>query len=738
MNISFSFKIFSGCFLLKRTTIRIVGMHCANCAQTLEKALSSTRGVKEAFVNFGAEMAVVVYDEEKLTEDELRAVVRKTGYKAVGEKPDVVQAARRKEIEKVKKRFLFALVFTVPVAVLTFSHLLGVEIPQGFPLKEVMFLLTTPVVFYAGRGFFEGAYRSFQNRMANMDSLVVMGVSAAYFYSLATTFFIEGSVYYETAALLVTFILFGKYLEAVSKGKASEAIQKLAGLQAKNALVLKGRKEVETPIEFVNLGDIVVVKPGEKIPVDGVVISGSSSVDESIVTGESMPVQKSKGDKVVGGIMNKHGMLRIKVTEVGKDTVLSRIVKMVEEAQGSKPPIQRLADTIAAYFVPAVFVIAAMTFLYWNSSIGFQFALGTAIAVLVIACPCALGLATPTAVLVGTGKGAEHGVLIRHGAALETVGKVDTIIMDKTGTLTVGEPEVTDVIASGVSKGNLLSIAASVEKASEHPLADAVVKKAGRMRLKKVRSFRAVPGKGVRAVIGKKRVILGSKAFAKHERVGLKEVADSIDRLESEGKTVIVVAADRKLLGLIAVADTLRKDSKKAVEKLRKVGINIVMATGDNLRTAEAIARQVGIDQVEAEVLPEDKIRIVRKHQRAGERVAMVGDGVNDAPALAQADVGIAVGAGTDVAVEAGDIVLVRSSISDVVSAVDLSRKTLGKIKQNLGWAFVYNIAALPIAAGALYTSIGLLLRPEIAAFAMAMSSVSVVTNSLLLKRARI
>ncbi|MBA7665541.1 Copper-exporting P-type ATPase [subsurface metagenome] len=573
-----------------------------------------------------------------------------------------------------------------------------------------------------------------------MNVLVALGTSAAYFYSLAATFFIGGKVYYETAALLITFILLGRMLESIAKGRTSEAIKKLMGLQAKVARVMRGGSETEIPVEEVSVGDIVVIRPGERIPVDGIVKEGFSSVDESMITGESIPIEKKTGDGVIGATLNKSGMLRFEATKVGKDTTLFQIIRLVEEAQGSKAPIQRLADKISGYFVPTVVGIALIAFLIWYFIVGspFLFALMAAIAVLIIACPCALGLATPTAIIVGTGKGAENGILIRGGESLERAHKLDTIVFDKTGTLTKGEPSLTNIFpAEGWTEKEVLKLAAIAESGSEHPLGEAIVKGARDrgVQVDDADYFSAIPGHGVEAKYKGKRILLGTRMLMRDNDIDIQGIEEELRALESGGKTAVILAQDKDAIGILAVADTLKEYSKAAVQILQKMGLEAIMLTGDNERTAKAIAEQLGINRVLAEVLPQDKRAEIKKLQEEGKMVTMVGDGINDAPALVQADIGIAIGTGTDVAMEAADITLIKGDLRDVVTAIQLSKRTMSKIKQNLFWAFFYNSAGIPIAAGALYPLLGILLRPEIAAFAMAMSSVSVVSNSLLLKR---
>ncbi|MEM4181784.1 MAG: copper-translocating P-type ATPase [Candidatus Pacearchaeota archaeon] len=619
---------------------------------------------------------------------------------------------------------------------------LNIEIPYK---NIILLLLATPIQFIVGYRFYRGAFLALKAKTANMDTLIAIGTSAAYFYSFFVVLFpniLGDNVYFETSSIIITFIILGKWLEAVTKGKASEAIKKLMGLQPKNAIVIRDGKEVQIPINEVIVGDIIVVKPGQKIPVDGIVIDGISSVDESMITGESMPIEKKKGDTVIGATINKHGSFKFKATKVGKDTALNQIIKLVEEAQGSKAPIQRLADKVSSYFVPAVISIAILAFIFWYFILGesFVFSLSIFIAVLIIACPCALGLATPTAIMVGTGKGAENGILIKGAEALENAHKLTTIVFDKTGTLTEGKPVVTDILAVGrLDKKEILKYAAISEKKSEHPLADSIINKAReeKMKIPDAKFFKAIPGHGIIAKYNKNEILFGNRNLMKKHKIKIETFEEKISNLENEGKTVMILAVNRKVVGLIAVADTLKEFSKEAVQKLHKMGKEVIMITGDNKRTANAIARQLGIDYVLAEVLPEDKEKEISKLQKKGKIVAMVGDGINDAPALARADIGIAIGAGTDVALETGQIVLVKNDLRDVVTAIDLSNYTIKKIKQNLFWAFFYNSMGIPIAAGLLYPFTGFLLNPIIAGIAMAFSSVSVVSNSLLMKKYR-
>src|SRR3989344_4399206 len=691
---------------MKTTHLAIGGMHCASCANILTRALSKVPGVASANVNYGTEKATVSHDDA-VSVEQLIAAIESKGYQAIPSSSQIDPHAQRlkqqAEIARYEQLFKLSLLFAVPATIIGMFMMrdgfifLGYEIPMGM---MILFVLATPIQFIVGWQFYQGAWAALKNRSANMDSLIALGTSAAYFYSLYLAFYANEKIgqYFEISAILITFVILGKWLEVKAKGKTSEAIQKLMGLSPKTAVVIRDGKEI---------------------------------------TIQSIPVEKITGSIVIGGTVNKHGSFRFKATKVGTDTTLSRIVKLIEDAQGRKAPIQRFADQISAYFVPIVIFIAIATFFIWHYWIGqeFSFALIAAVSVLVIACPCALGLATPTAIMVGTGEGAHQGILIKGGDALETAHKINYVIFDKTGTLTKGTPEVTDLIALKDSEKDLLQLAGSLEQESEHPLAEAIVKEAKnkKLTLQRVSGFKAVPGHGITAKIGSKTYFLGNEKLLTQYKISVDKIRTKKTALEEQGKTVMIVANEKEVLGLVAVADTLKETSKEAVQELQDLGVEVYMITGDNERTAKAIARQCGIKNVFAEVLPEDKANNVKKLQEQG-KVAMIGDGINDAPALAQADIGIAMGSGTDVAMETGNIVLMRNDLLDIPKTIKISKMTMSKVKQNMFWALVYNVLGIPIAAGVLFSYTGWLLSPIIAGGAMALSSVSVVTNSLLLK----
>ncbi len=718
---------------LLKTTLIVEGMTCAACSSRVEKVLNKQEGVVKATVNLSTNKAVVEYPSGVIDEDILVKIIEKAGYKAeieIERDLDREKELREKEIKSLKTSFIFSAALSLPLFSAMFFHMAGIHtiLTNGW----FQLILATPVQFLIGYRFYKGAYNSLRGGGANMDVLVSMGTSSAYFYSIYNLITGVHEYYFEASAVIITLILLGKTFEAVAKGKTSEAIKKLIGLQPKTARIIKDGVEMDISIEKVEIGDIVVVRPGERIPVDGIVVEGNSAVDESMITGESIPIDKTVDDEVIGATINKFGTFKFRATKIGKDTVLSQIIKLVEDAQGSKAPVQRLADKIAGVFVPVVVVIALITFLGFYFIVGnFNIGLINAVAVLVIACPCALGLATPTAIMVGTGKGAENGILIKSGEHLERAHKIDTIVFDKTGTITKGEPEVTDIISfNDMGRDEILRIAASVERTSEHPLGQSIVKKSEEelLKLLEPEKFMAIPGKGLKATFEGKEVFIGNRKLMSDNNISIANGEEILLKLEEEGKTAMLLSLDNKLSGILAVADKIKETSRDAIEELKNMGLDIYMITGDNERTAKAIAKEVGITNVLAEVLPENKAEVVEEIKSRGKNVGMVGDGINDAPALAAADVGFAIGTGTDVAMEAADITLMRGDLSSIVTAIRLSHRTMRTIKQNLFWAFFYNSIGIPFAA------LGFL-DPMIAGAAMAFSSVSVVTNSLRLKK---
>ena len=742
---------------MDKKTYSIKGMHCASCVNVLERSLKKIDGVSDANVNLATEKATISFNLKKVNEKSLALAVSNAGYEMVLEdenmQRDHMKMGKEEELKRLRNKVIVSLFLGSLILWGSFPGLMNTSpsILQNFSLQ---LLLALPVQFWAGLEFYKAAIPAFKHRNANMDTLVAIGTSVAFFYSLTVVLFpqvlkqigVEAAPYFDVSTIIIGLILLGRYFEAKAKAGTSEAIKKLIGLSAKTARVVRSGKEIDISIEEVLLGDAIRVRPGEKIPVDGVILEGESSVDESMVTGESLPVEKVKGANVIGATINKQGTFVYKATKVGSDTMLSQIIKLVQEAQGSKAPIQRVADLISSYFVPIVIMLSLATFVVWfdfGPEKGFIFALLSMVSVLIIACPCAMGLATPTAVMVGTGKGAENGILIKDAKSLEIAHKVNTVVFDKTGTLTNGKPVVTDLVLSQNSKlktQNVLQLAASLESVSEHPLALAIVQKANdsKLKLSKITAFKAVVGHGVEGKVGKERILLGNKRLMEKEKIKIDGVQNEIVRLEKEGKTVMILVVEKTVSGLIAVADTVKENAKEGISNLEKMGIETVMITGDNKQTAEAIAKSLGIKRVLSEVLPSQKEEEVRKIQSEGKVVAMVGDGINDAPALAAADIGIAMGSGTDVAIEAADITLINKDLRSVSWAVNLSKKTMRTIKTNLFWAFGYNIILIPVAMGALYPFFNILLNPIFASAAMALSSVSVVTNSLSLKRVNI
>lgn len=746
---------------LNQTIIPISGMTCASCAKAVERSVGKLDGVQTVDVNLATEKASISYIPEKVKLSEIKEAIKKAGYEPRdAENKNAVdedKIRKEKEVKSLWIKFIVSAVFAIPLFYIAMGQM--IKEPFGpLPLPQIInpdinplnfgliqLFLTIPIVI-AGYKFYTIGTKAILSKSPNMDSLIAIGTGAALSYSLYSLYLTFNgdmmaihNMYFESAGVIITLVLLGKFLESVAKGKTSEAIKKLMGLSPKTAIIIKDNKEIEIPIEEVEVGDVIVVKPGSKIPVDGIVVEGHTSVDESMLTGESIPVEKSVGSHVVGASINKNGTIKFKAEKVGSDTAISQIIKLVEDAQGSKAPIAKLADVISGYFVPIVFAIAVIVSIAWFiSGKDIEFALSIFIAVLVIACPCALGLATPTAIMVGTGKGAENGILIKGGEALESTHKINTIVFDKTGTITEGKPVVTDIITDGdINKDELLKIAASAEKGSEHPLGEAIVKEGEKknLGLYNIDKFVAIPGHGIEVEIESKGILLGNKKLMQDRKIALRKLEEISDKLAAEGKTPMYIAINNKIAGIIAVADIVKESSAKAIMKLHDMGIEVAMITGDNKKTADAIARQVGIDKVLAEVLPQDKSSEVKKLQSEGRFVAMVGDGINDAPALAQADIGMAIGSGTDVAMESADIVLMKSDLMDVPTAIKLSRSTMRNIKENLFWAFAYNVIGIPIAAGVLYLFGGPLLNPVIAALAMAFSSTSVLLNALRLKR---
>lgn len=735
---------------IKTYSFKVEGMTCSACSSRVERVTKKADGVENASVNLATEKLNITFDEDKIKINDIKNIVEKAGYKLIVQE----NKNTKKEIEPYKKlwyRFIGSLIFTLPLLIISMGHMVGMPLPKIIDPMEnplnfaiLQLVLTIPVMII-GYKFYVVGFRNLIKLSPNMDSLIAIGTSAAVIYGLFAIYKITHGeadyamhLYFESAVVILALITLGKYLEAVSKGKTSDAIKKLMGLAPKTANIIRDNKEMTVPIEEVIVGDIVIVKPGEKLPVDGIIKEGRTSIDESMLTGESLPIEKNINDKVIGASINKTGYIKYEATKVGDDTALAQIIKLVEDAQGNKAPIAKLADIISSYFVPIVIVLSIVASLGWYlSGESTVFSLTIFISVLVIACPCALGLATPTAIMVGTGKGAENGVLIKGGEALETTYKINTIVFDKTGTITEGKPKVTDILVKNLSKEEILILAASAEKGSEHPLGEAIVKEAveNSLELKNLTRFNAIPGQGIEVEIENKNILLGNKKLIDNKEINLEGFEAKASELAENGKTPMYLAIDGKIEGIIAVADTVKENSKKAIDALHNMGIKVAMITGDNEKTAKAIAKEVGIDIILAEVLPEDKANEVKKLQKNNNIVAMVGDGINDAPALVQADIGIAIGSGTDVAIESADIVLMKSDLVDVIKAIQLSKATINNIKQNLFWAFGYNVLGIPIAMGILHIFGGPLLNPMIAAGAMSLSSVSVLLNALRLRK---
>ena len=735
-------------------SLKIGGMTCASCSKAVERVVKKLDGTISANVNLATEKLTVEFEKEKTSLSEIKKAIEKSGYKVLNnedENIDKDKARKEKERKALFKRFIYSVIFTVPLLIISMGSMMGLKLPNiidpmknSFNFALVQFILTT-IVIIIGNKFFKVGFKSLFKGSPNMDSLISIGSLASYLYSVyamieiynGNSHAVHDKLYFESAATILTLITLGKYLETKTKGKTSEAIKKLMGLSPKTATIEKDGKEISISIDDVEVGDIIIVKPGEKLPVDGVVISGMTSIDESMLTGESIPVEKVEGSKVIGASINKNGLIKYKATKVGSDTTLSQIIKLVEEAQGSKAPIARLADVVSGYFVPIVIILALVSSIGWYIyERDFIFSLTIFTSVLVIACPCALGLATPTAIMVGTGKGAELGVLFKNGTALEETHKIQTVVFDKTGTITEGKPKVTDIINYGIEEDELLAIAASSEKGSEHPLGEAIVLEAENRKVKfrELESFKAISGKGITCTIENKEIILGNDKLMSAYNIDIEKSNEAYNKLANEGKTPMFIAVNGELGGMIAVADTVKPSSKKAIERLHSMGIKVAMLTGDNKVTAKAIAKEVNIDVVISDVLPNEKSNVIETFQKENRKVAMVGDGINDAPALAKADIGIAIGSGTDVAIESADVVLMKSDLEDVAIAIKLSKKTIANIKENLFWAFGYNTLGIPIAMGILHVFGGPLLNPMLAALAMSFSSVSVLLNALRLK----
>ncbi|MGB9721789.1 MAG: heavy metal translocating P-type ATPase [bacterium] len=727
----------------EKKTVKVGGMHCATCVSTVEKSLKKLDGTIDVVVNLSTEEAHITYEPQKVSIKDLKSAIEDAGYEYLGTADDttgeLAEKYRTESLKKMRLRIIIGFIAGIPLMVLMYLPLHHIE----FPIHILLFIISTPVFIYLVYPIFIAGFKALKNKNLNMDVMYSMGIGVAFIASVMGTFNIilnREFLFYETAILLATFLTLGRYLETNAKGKTSEAIKKLMGLQPKSATVIRNGDEIEIPIQDLSVGDVVMCKPGQRIPTDGEVIEGMSLVDESMVTGEPLPVLKKTGDKVIGGTINKNSVLKFRATKVGKDTLLAQIIKLIQEAQTSKPPVQKLADRVVNYFIPVVLGIAIISFCLWYFAFGtsLHFALTTLISVLVIACPCALGLATPTAITVGIGRGAELGILIKNGDALEVSEKINTMVLDKTGTLTSGKPEVVKVMVFDKNEKEVMKIAASIEKNSIHPLAEAIVEKAlsDGIELIDCKDFETIEGRGVKATIDDKHVFIGNKNFMLENNVAFTQNQEAqIAQLEKQGASVVLVSLNNYLIGAIGIADTLKSTTRSAIEEIKKIRIKPIMVTGDNLESAKIVGKAIGIEEIIANVYPQDKAEIVKKLQKNGEIVAFVGDGINDAPALAQADLGIAIGSGTDIAIESGDIVLVKGEIIDAVAGIQLGRKVISRIKQNLFWAFFYNIILIPVAAGVLYPFFRIGLKPEFAGLAMAMSSVTVVSLSLMLKR---
>ena len=748
--------------MTQKAIFKIKGMHCASCAILINKTLQKTKGILSANANFGSEKLILEYDSQEINVEDIIKLINKLGYALILPKEglseeEAAEKSRVEEIQNLKTRTVISFLLATPIIayymgvhMFNLQHIHAITLGGYFiDLNWVYLIMTTPIQFGVGWPFYRNSWTAIRAGSASMDVLVVLGTTSAYIYSvvgflfswsypwLQTYWIGQDHPYWESSAALISFIILGRYFEAKSRGKIGEAVRKLLGLAPPKAVIIKDEKEIEINIQEMQVGDIFIVKPGTKVPTDGIVIEGESHVDEKVITGESIPVKKVIGNEIIGATINAEGFLKCRATKIGKETLLYQIVRLVEEAQASRAPIQEVADKVSEYFVPAVIVFALITFSLWYFIFGLNFAASLlfAIAVLIVSCPCALGLATPTALMVGTTKGVESGILIKGGEALEKAHRITSIAFDKTGTLTKGEPAVTNIVSYGISENEVIFYAAIAEKASEHPLAKAIVKKMETKQLPEPQQGEAISGMGIKAAHDGKMILIGNEMLMQRENIDIAPYKNDVEKLQNEAKTVVYVALDGKIIGIIALADTLKIYAREAIAELKKMRKEILMITGDNEKTAEAIAKQIGVNKVYAKVLPQKKEELISNLQKEGKIVAMVGDGINDAPALAKSDLGIAVGSGTDVAIETGEIILIKDDLRDVVTAIDLSKKTLRKIWQNFFWAFIYNIIAIPIAAGALYPIYGFALRPEIAGFAMAFSSVSVVTNSLLLRR---